>query len=53
MFCVENQKEHYMGSQDAWMSFKPTNNTGSDDVSGSDPACDVGSVNLLLRASVS
>jgi len=43
VFCIENQKEHDLGSQAACMSCHPTNITGADYVSGTDHACDLGS----------
>lgn len=44
MFCIENQKDHDLGRQDACMPFHPTNITGAGYVSGTDHACDLGSL---------
>lgn len=52
-FCfIDNQKERFMGSQDAWMLFNPENTTGADSVSGIHLAYHLGSVIFLLWALV-
>lgn len=48
--CSAKNQRDDIGSQNAWMPFSPTSITGLNYVSGTDPACDLGSVILLLWA---